>query len=137
MAAAEGDRLGSMFTFFLIALLLVSPFGFRVYRRTMRERRAALGLGPVGGDEPDAPPVDPADLAGVVDTITRSGRDLRAGEDRIVVVPDAATVDGRPAPASLVDKLIADATRRSGLDATWLEPGADGRRLRVVRAASD
>lgn len=138
-AVVEEDRLGSMVTFFLIALVLVSPFGFRLYRRTVRERRALEagdpltgGDGDADGDAGDEPLIDRADLGLVVAAITAAGADLGPGEAVELVVAGDSTLDGRPAPIAVVDAVLFDAARRSGLVASWLPDDGTDRRLRLV-----
>ena len=130
-ASVEGGRLGSMFVFFLIALVIVSPFGYRRIRAILRERRAAAPAAPVvevPTDEDD--PGD--DLAAVVAAI--SGAALAPGESCEVEVPASPLVEGRPAPDVVVETLINDAVRRSGLTSRWVD--VDGRRtLRLTRSA--
>jgi hypothetical protein len=135
IAATTSSQLGSMFVFFLIALAIVSPFGYRRIRAVRRERRAFLGL-----DQPDEPHDAPVsgtpsravdDLANVVDAIAVAGAELarEPGGTRIVDVPIHPLVEGRPSSPAVVDALLSDAVRRSGLRSEWISGNRPGRQL--------
>ena len=129
--AAE-NRLSSMFVFFFVALLIVSPFGYRQMRATLRLRRERLGRADPAAGAPTDPGdagdrADPTDLAHVIAAIAAAGADLAHERDgaRSVAVPPAPTVEGRPADDAVVRVLLDDAIRRGGLVART-EPTADG-----------
>jgi len=142
MATVEGDRIGSMFLFFLIALVIVSPFGYRRIRAVLRERRALVA--PSGGTEARASDdpargdagggLHPDDVATVVREIDTAAAELVADPagSRTIDVPDEPLMGGRPAPGAVVEALLADAVRRSGLRSEWIDDGGR-RRLRVER----
>ena len=137
--AVEDSRISSMFVSFFIALLIVSPFGYRRIKATLAERRELLGR-----VDPDAGPTesgattgaDPDDLATVFDAIAVAASELSGEPDghRVVDVPTSPTVEGRPADPALVDALLDDAVRRIGLVAERSTRPDGGRRLRLVRA---
>lgn len=125
VAAAESSRISSMFVFFFIALLIVSPFGYKRVSAVLRERRmAAL---PASDDGESGPPTSRAehperpadDLANVIAAIATAGHELTGApdEDRLVALPAQPLVEGRPASPAVVSALIDDAVRRSGLTA--------------------
>lgn len=130
LAQVEGDVLVRSF---LIAALLVAPFGWwqwRKVRRQRAERAAALDGGPGDGDTGGAGPgADPAAprLEEVVARIGALGRDLPPGEVAEVEVPEGVTVDGRVVDRRLAEALLADAVRRGGLDAVTAIPPPGGR----------
>lgn len=135
--AVDESRLSSMFVFFFIALLIVSPFGYRRVKAVLAERRELLGRGGSAPAEPTGTPAstpDPDDLAGVVAAIATAAGELagdRSGS-RIVEVPAVPTVEGRPADRVVIDALVDDAVRRAGLTSTW-EGAADGPRRLTLR----
>jgi hypothetical protein len=73
---------------------------------------------PDGGEPDGVGEVD--DLATVVAAIRDAASELRgAGDARtevVIVVPREARLDGRVAPASVAEAIVADAMRRSGLE---------------------
>ncbi|MFN8050166.1 MAG: hypothetical protein U0Q22_01890 [Acidimicrobiales bacterium] len=141
IAIDEGARLGSMFVFFLIALVIVAPFGWVRIRRVLRERRASSEPTTTGAegveDTPATTEPDPRDVVLAVDAIGAAATTLGADDapDHVDVdVPLGALVGGRPAPDSLIDALLADTARRIGLRVAWVD-GAEPewRRARITR----
>ena len=154
-AAAEPDRISTMLRLFGIALVVMAPFGYVRIRRILAERRALLGADPSAADagegstnRPASPVPRPDDVATVVAAIDRAGRLLAGGpsspdgttaaSDHQLEVPRQLTIDGRPAPATMIDALLADAARRSGVRLTWLDddeasPVAGVRRVEITR----
>ena len=156
--AAEPDRISTMLRLFGIAVVVMAPFGYVRIRRILAERRALLGADPSAADagegstnRPASPVPRPDDVATVVAAIDRAGRLLAGGpsspdgttaaSDRAghqLEVPRQLTIDGRPAPATMIDALLADAARRSGVRLTWLDddeasPVAGVRRVEITR----
>lgn len=125
---ATSDRYGSMALFFVIALVITTPFAIRSLRRNFIQRAErrdpeAKGLSRRrghSGDADAATPADPADLAWVIAAIDTAALTLRGSSDSDAVVeivaPLAATLRGRPAPDEVTRALIDDALRRSGIE---------------------
>lgn len=114
----------------LIAVVLVAPYAaykVREVRRVRREREAALAPEP----EPTAP-ARPR-LEDVIDEITAIA-DAPARDGSTVTVPHGVTVAGSDPPAGLVDSLVRDALRRSGLVATAEVDTPGGRVIEFRRA---
>jgi hypothetical protein len=128
--AAMSDSGVAMIVSFAVAALVVAPFGYIVVRRVLQERRTLrLDVAPA-----EAPNADPSadDIGRVVAAIDDGATQ---GVDPFeVVLPRSVSLDGRPAPAALVDAIVGDAVRRSGLRIVRDEPGPDGRVLVLERA---
>jgi hypothetical protein len=112
----------------LIAVVLVAPYGVYKIRqvralRRAREQAAADATAP-------APPPGPR-LEDVVERISELGRDPGV-VSATVTVPAGVRVGGSEAPSALVDSLVRDALRRSGLVAT-AEIDTDAGRVIEVR----
>lgn len=125
---------GTLLRSLAIALVVVSPFFLwklsQVRRhRAERAERAAAAL-----DDAPATEVRPR-LEDVVERIDALAADLAAGGDEppTVLVPAGVTVDGREPPDGVVDLLVRDALRRSGLVATAELDTADGRVIECAR----
>ncbi len=120
---------GTLLRSLLIALVVVTPYGLYQRAKVQRVRaEAAAARGEVVDAAP--PPPDPQALETVVAALEELGRTLPADGSATVDVPDAPTVDGRTAPADVVEVLLNDAVRRSGLQVV----GRDAAQL-VVRPA--
>ena len=154
-AAAEPDRISTMLRLFGIALVVMAPFGYVRIRRILAERRALLGADPSAGGAGEGSPDGtasrvprPDEVATVVAAIDRAGRQLAGGPSisgdtttasgHRLEVPRQLTIDGRPAPAAMIDALLADAARRSGVRLTWLDDDeasavAGVRRVEITR----
>lgn len=114
----------------LIALVVVAPYGIykvRQVRAARRERAAAVAA----ANQPPAP--DRPRLEDVIDHISELGADTEEGTATLTV-PSGATVGGADAPSALVDALVRDALRRSGLVATAEIDTPDGRVIEFRRA---
>jgi len=145
-----------MLRLFGFALVVMAPFGYVRIRRILAERRALLapdpsadGAGEGSSDGTAARAPRPGDVATVVAAIDRAGRQLAGGPSSSgdttaasghqLEVPRHLTIDGRPAPATMIDALLADAARRSGVRLTWLDDNArasgdaDVRRVEITR----
>ena len=118
---------GTLLRALALALVLVAPY-FLLTRRRVRAGRAALAaeVGADDGDDADAPGA-PGALETVVATIGALAGAVPDGVRTRVEVPDGATVDGRPVPATVRDAVLADALARSGL--TEVARHEDGGRL--------
>ena len=115
----------------LIAALVVSPYGIHKVRQVRAHRRELAARAAAEAAPP--PPTRPR-LEDVIDTIDRLGRDRDTGA-ATVAVPTGVTVDGDDPPPGLVDVLVRDALRRSGLATTAEVDTAEGRVLEVRRVA--
>lgn len=114
----------------LIAAVIVSPYGIYKMRQVRAERRerAAAEAAALAPDEPSGPR-----LEDVIEQISELG--MQAELDRsTVTVPTGATVGGTDAPAAVVDSLVRDALRRSGLVATAEIDTPAGRVIEFRRA---
>ncbi len=117
-----------------IALLVVAPYGVYKIRQVRRIRaghqsavdaeRAALERSERSGSAPARPALEDVirDISYVVEEATRSG-------GAMLVVPHDVTVSDRDAPKSVIDTLIRDALRRSGLVVTAEVDSVEGRLL--------
>ena len=105
---------GTLLRCLLIAVVVVTPYG--LYQRSKVRKMKAEGAAARGEVPEQPPPTDPAALETVVAQVEDLGRTLVAGTTDEVELPAAPTVDGRPAPAEVVDMLLTDAVRRSGLE---------------------
>ncbi|MFM7063808.1 MAG: hypothetical protein ACKO04_10020 [Actinomycetes bacterium] len=105
---------GTLVRCLLIAVVVVTPYGLHQRAKVRRVRaEAAAARGEVVDEAP--PPPDPLALETAVNLLEELGRTLDGDRTGEVLLPDAPTVDGRPAPAELVDMLVNDAVRLSGL----------------------
>lgn len=114
-----------------LAVLLVSPYGIhkvRQVRALRREREAA-----VAAASAPPPPVRPR-LEDVIDRISELA-DSSGPDAATVTIPPDVTVAGSDPPAGLVDTLVRDAVRRSGLVATAEIDTPAGRVLELGRRA--
>ncbi len=110
----------------LIAVVLLTPYGL-YKRRQVQRQRAAAAEPPTEGDAVDAafaPRLE--DLVASLPDAAATARELGSVE---VLVPPDVTVDGAAAPAELVDALVRDGLRRSGLVAVAEADGPDGRTI--------
>lgn len=134
----DRDRTATMGRLFLIAVVVLSPwwgqFTYRFIRDRRRVRREEVlaARAAIEGNrlpEPDA-------LSIVVDAIV-DGAD--GDEDPFdVVVPAAPTVERRPADAAVVELILNDTLRRSGVVVSDEIANADGSRtLRCEKARHD
>jgi hypothetical protein len=113
----------------LIAVLLVTPYG--VYKvRQVRAMRRAREEAEAAAAAP-APPQGPR-LEDVIARISELGADPQLASATLTV-PAGVQVGGSAAPAALVDSLVRDALRRSGLVATAEIDTPDGRVIEVRR----
>jgi len=124
----DRDRTATMGRLFLIAVVVLLPWWGRFTYRFVRDRRRVrreevlAARAAIEGNrtpEPDA-------LSIVVDAIV-DGADGEA-DPFTVTVPAAPTVERRPADAAVVELIIGDALRRSGLVVGDERVNADGSR---------
>lgn len=115
---------------FLIALLVVTPYGIVKVRQVRAARRARDAHAVAAA--PSTTPSRPR-LEDVVDRITSLAADP-ATTSATITVPDDVTVAGSTPPPGLVDTLVRDALRRSGLIATAEIDTADGRVIEFRRS---
>jgi hypothetical protein len=104
---------GTLLRCLLIAVVVVTPYG--LYQRAKVRKMKAEGAAARGELPPEPAPPDPAALESVVAEVEDLGRTLDDGTIAEVALPAAPTIDGRPAPAVVVDTVLQDALRRSGL----------------------
>lgn len=126
LAAVQSDTLGRSL---LIALLVVSPYAFYKWRQVQRVRRgheAALAAD-AAALAPDVPKL-PA-LEDVIRDISFVVAEATANGGAMLLVPAQVTVSDRLAEDSVVDMLLRDALRRSGLVVTAELDTPDGRML--------
>lgn len=128
---AADDTTGVLIRCLLVAAVLVTPYGIHKRRqvRAERARRAAEAAGPTEADAAAGPR-----LEDVVADIEAVATDLAGAGTGTVLVPAGVTLDGRDAPPELVDALVRDALRRSGLVATAELDTPGGRVIECRRA---
>ncbi|MGB6056843.1 MAG: hypothetical protein WBF71_01160 [Microthrixaceae bacterium] len=137
-AATQADVLGRSL---VLAAVIVAPYGIYKVRQVRRVRanhkaviaaeEAALLRDGSGDSTPPRPALEDVirDIAFVVDEATRAG-------GAMLLVPHDVTVSDRDAPRSVVDTLIRDALRRSGLVVTAEIDSPEGRMLECSLAKS-
>lgn len=130
-AVTQADVLGRSLAF---AAVIVAPYGIYKVRQVRRVRanhqaviaaeEAALLRAESGDSTPPRPALEDVikDISFVVDEATRAG-------GAMLLVPHDVTVSDRDAPRSVVDTLIRDALRRSGLVVTAEIDSVEGRLL--------
>jgi hypothetical protein len=115
----------------LLAMLLVSPYGIykvrevRAVRRERAEAEAAAHAPP--------PPSRPR-LEDVIDRISELSSSPDTATATVTIPPDVTVAGGDP-PEGLVDTLVRDALRRSGLVTTAEIDTPAGRVLELARRA--
>lgn len=130
MFAAEIQS-GTLMRSLLIAAVIVAPYAlYKINQiRTLRRGREAAQA---TGDDDSTVGTGPR-LEDVVATIDRLASDASL-DSATVVVPEGVTVDGDLAAPELVDALVRDALRRSGLTATAEIDTPTGRVIEVRRS---
>ncbi len=133
--AVDEDRFATMGRFFVIALLVLSPWWLPGSIRTIRSRAAersraqALAL----GSATVVPPV--GSLAEVMAELERC---VDEGDDEFeLFLRVDLTISGGPAPAMVVDSVLADALRRSKVEITAESIDGSGRTLHCRRTDRD
>lgn len=129
MIGLTSGRLTTMVVAFVVAAVVVAPYGWKRLGPIVRERRAARAprvprTSPGAAGAPEAPP-SPGEASTVVarvDAVVAEWPD--DAESVELTVPATLTVGGRPTP--LGRQLVEDAVRRSGLSVEWLgDTGSD------------
>jgi hypothetical protein len=111
----------------LIAAVIVAPYGW-YKRRQVRALRAASEA----PSDPDQPgPTEPTRprLEDLFDSLPDAAATARTAGSVTVLVPRDVTVDGADAPPAVVDALVRDGLRRSGLVAVAEVDGPTGRSI--------
>ncbi|MEX0768233.1 MAG: hypothetical protein WD029_07160, partial [Microthrixaceae bacterium] len=129
IAQVQGETLGRSL---LIALLLISPYviyKMRQVRRVRRGHEAALAAD-AAPPPPDTPPL-PA-LEDVIRDISFVVGEARTNGGAVLVIPPRVTVSHREASDQIVDLVVADALRRSGLVIASEEITEEGRLVHCV-----
>lgn len=126
LAAVQSDTLTRSL---LIALLVVSPYAIyklRQVRRVRRNHEAVLAAeaAALAPDVPRLPALE--DVIGDVSFVVAEA-DTNGGA--MLLVPHQVTVSDRPATPTVVDMLVRDALRRSGLVVTAEVDTPEGRLL--------
>jgi len=114
LAAVQSDTLGRSL---LIAALIVSPYGIYKLRQVRRVRATHARVLAAEASAADDTVVLPA-LEDVIGDISFVVDEARANGGAMLVVPHDVTVSDRPATGAVVDVLVRDALRRSGLVVT-------------------
>jgi len=135
VAQVQGDVLARSF---LIAVVLVAPFGWWQWRRVRNRRRAlaaaeAAAAASAGSTDEAAAPPGPPRLEDVMARIDEVAAELGDTDTAAVEVPEDLTVDGVAAPSAVVDTIVGDALARSGLAVANRTRGAAGTLLTVRR----
>jgi len=104
---------GTLLRCLVLAVVVVAPYG--LYQRAKVRRMKAEGAAARGEVPDEPPPPDPLALETVLAQVEELGRTLTDGTTAEVALPAAPTIDDRPAPQAVVDTVLQDALRRSGL----------------------
>jgi hypothetical protein len=128
------SNVGTLVGFFLIAAVIVSPYGYWQVRKVRRRRAQLAGIAglaaPLPADEPT--PETSSDLAMAVADIAAGAAAQEPGAHFEVTLPVGATIGGRPAEAAIVETIVADGLRRDGIEIV----GRDGVVWRCRKAAA-
>ncbi len=131
LAQVQGETLGRSL---LIALLVISPYviyKMRQVRKVRRVHEAALAAD-AAPPPPDTPPL-PA-LEDVIRDISYVVGEATTNGGAVLVIPPRVTVSHREASDQIVDLLVADALRRSGLVIASQQTTEEGRLMHCVLA---
>ena len=128
LAQIQTDVLGRSL---LIAAVVVSPYAIYKWRQVQRTRAETAAI--VAAATAPTTTLERERLEDVIDEIHRVAAELGVGQGATIRVGRDLTVDGSDAPATLVDALVRDALRRSGLVATAELETPDARVLEVAR----
>ncbi|CAN5469908.1 hypothetical protein BH10ACT3_BH10ACT3_11680 [soil metagenome] len=126
LGAVQSDTLGRSL---LIALLVVSPYGIYKIRQVRRVRQGheAVLAAEAAPPKPDGPPRHALeDVSGDISFVVS---EARSAGGAMLLVPHDVTVSDRDASDAVVDMLVRDALRRSGLVVTAEVDTAEGRLL--------
>lgn len=122
-AAAQGDTLGRAL---LIAVIVVSPYAYFKLRQVRRVRRTHVAALAADAALTDGEIRIPA-LEDVIGDVSYVVAEARANGGAMLLVPHEVTVSDRVATDEVVDMLVRDALRRSGLVVTGELDTAEGR----------
>jgi len=120
---------GTLLRCLLIAAVIVTPY-FIFQRRQVRAARAELAE-QRGEQEVQPPPADPNALETLVALIEEIGTSHVGDDAPTVTLMPHPTVDGRPADQLVIDAIVADALRRSGLHEIGRTDTDQGQLLRL------
>ncbi len=123
----EDDQVVTLFRLFVIAALLLSPWWGRRLWHWSRARAAASRAVRAANSSAQIPRPEEGSLAAVL-----SDMEAQIAAEREVIevsVPAGVTVEGHVADRLIVDAVLADAIRRSGLTVIEEETSSDGTRL--------
>ena len=129
LAQIQTDVLGRSL---LIAAVVVSPYAIYKWRQVQRTRAETAAI-IAAASAPATTTLERERLEDVIDEIHRVAAELGVGQGATIRVGRDLTVDGSDAPATLVDALVRDALRRSGLAATAELETPDARIIEVAR----
>jgi hypothetical protein len=149
LAAATSDSTGfaTMAKFFVIALIVVTPFGIRVFRRISAQRAAeaaADGANANGGPDSAGSGVDPADrpddftrLDAIIRSMELVASRLHEGDAASLIVAKAPVSQTRRLDPRVARTIMSDTARRVGLDCSFDSEVADPdmQRLLLTRIA--
>lgn len=122
---------GVLMRSFVLAVVLVSPFALRQWWKVRTARLEAEARTEAAAPAPEPGPTL-ARLEDVIDRVTELGHETVTDAVVALEVPTPVTIDGVPAPAELVDALLADALRRSGFEQVGVA-GDEGGRVMTCR----
>jgi hypothetical protein len=131
IAQVQGETLGRSL---LIALVVISPYVIYKMRQVRLIRRAhdAVLAAEAAPPPPDTAPL-PA-LEDVIRDISYVVTEAKLNGGAILVIPSQVTVSHREANDAIVDLLVSDALRRSGLVIASQESTEEGRLVHCVLA---
>lgn len=122
---------------FLIAVVLVAPVWVLVRKRvrSSQQREAKPAAGSESDDHPSAPAPLPRleDLIAAIAAVAETARERGSAT---ITVPTEVTVDGRRTDPAVVDALVRDSLRRSGLVAVAEVDSPAGRSLELRTASA-
>ena len=133
LGQVQGETLGRAL---LIAVLLITPYAIYKMRQVRAVRRAhdaAVAADAAALKAGDLTPL-PA-LEDVIRDISYVVTEAKANGGAILVIPERVTVSHREASDQIVDLLVNDALRRSGLVIAGQEVTPEGRLLHCVLAS--
>jgi len=132
IAQVQGETLGRSL---LIALVVISPYVIYKMRQVRLVRRAheAVLAAEAAPPPPDTVPL-PA-LEDVIRDISYVVTEAKVNGGAILVIPTRVTVSHREASDEIVDLLVSDALRRSGLMIAGQESTEEGRLVHCVPAS--
>lgn len=118
---------------FLIAVIVVAPVWVLV-RKRVRSAQERSRAGSTTGADADSDPSTPTPLPRLEDLIAAVpdlAATAREHGSATITVPEAVSVDGRPTDPAVVDALVRDSLRRSGLVAVAEVDSPAGRSLEL------